>query len=26
LGWYAERNGVGDPWIRKKHSTDDGPK
>ena len=23
LGWYAERNGVGEPWTRKKHSTDD---
>lgn len=19
LGWYAERNGVGEPWLRKKH-------
>ena len=23
LGWYAERTGVGEPWIRKKHATED---
>lgn len=23
LGWYAERAKVGEPWIRKQHSTDD---
>jgi hypothetical protein len=23
LGWYAERNSVGETWIRKKHATDD---
>jgi hypothetical protein len=25
LGWYAERDGVGRPWTRKKHSKDDEP-
>lgn len=24
LGWYAERAKVGEPWVRKKHSSDDG--
>jgi uncharacterized protein DUF4262 len=23
LGWFAERDRVGDPWIRKKHTTED---
>ncbi len=23
LGWYAERNKVGEPWIRKEHMPDD---
>jgi len=23
IGWYAERDAVGEPWTRKKHSTDD---
>ena len=23
LGWYAEREGVGEPWTRKKHETED---
>ena len=22
LGWYAERDRVGEPWTRRKHSTD----
>lgn len=23
LGWYAERDAVGEPWTRKKHTTDE---
>lgn len=23
LGWYAERDGVGEPWVRKKHPPDE---
>lgn len=23
LGWYAERDKVGEPWVRKKHAADD---
>jgi len=23
LGWYAERTKVGEPWVRKKHSSDE---
>ena len=23
LGWYAERLKVGEPWVRKKHGSDD---
>lgn len=23
LGWYAERDRVGEPWTRKKHTTDE---
>jgi hypothetical protein len=23
LGWYAERAKVGEPWVRKKHSSDE---
>jgi hypothetical protein len=25
LGWYAERSKLGEPWLRKKHASEDAP-